>query len=59
MNNILKSKWIKAVVFLICLLPLGVLIREAFTGNLSSNPTQFLSTLRAIGRCGSWPLPWP
>ena len=42
MNSILKSKWTKAVVFLICLAPLGVLIWEAFTGNLSSNPTQFL-----------------
>jgi len=42
MNDILKSKWTKAVVFLVCLVPLGVLIWEAFTGNLSSNPTQSL-----------------
>jgi sulfoxide reductase heme-binding subunit YedZ len=42
MNSILTSKWTKVLVFLICLAPLGVLIREAFTGNLSSNPTQFL-----------------
>ena len=42
MNSILTSKWTKVVVFLVCLGPLGVLIWDAFTGNLSSNPTQFL-----------------
>jgi methionine sulfoxide reductase heme-binding subunit len=42
MNSILTSKWTKAVVFLICLVPAGVLIRDAFTGGLGANPTQFL-----------------
>ena len=42
MNSILTSKWTKVLVFLICLVPLGVLIREALTGGLGSNPTQFL-----------------
>jgi len=42
MNSILTSKWTKVVVFLICLIPAGLLIRGAMTGNLSSNPTQFL-----------------
>ena len=42
MNSILTSKWTKALVFLICLVPLGVLIWEAFNGGLGSNPTQFL-----------------
>jgi methionine sulfoxide reductase heme-binding subunit len=42
MNSILTSKWTKVFVFLICLVPLGVLIWEAFTGGLGSNPTQFL-----------------
>jgi sulfoxide reductase heme-binding subunit YedZ len=42
MNSILTSKWTKELVFLICLVPLGVLIWEAFTGGLGSNPTQFL-----------------
>jgi len=42
MNSILTSKWTKVVVFLICLVPLGILIREAFTGGLGANPTQFL-----------------
>src|ERR1700721_546395 len=42
MKTILTSKWTKVVVFLICLIPLGVLVWEAFTGGLGSNPTQFL-----------------
>src|SRR6202051_4175642 len=42
MNSILTSKWTKLFLFLICLVPLSGLIREAFTGRLSSNPTQFL-----------------
>jgi methionine sulfoxide reductase heme-binding subunit len=42
MNSILTSKWTKVVVFPLCLVPLGVLIWDAFTGNLGSNPTQFL-----------------
>jgi methionine sulfoxide reductase heme-binding subunit len=42
MNSILTSKWTKVVVFLACLIPAGLLIRGAVTGNLSSNPTQFL-----------------
>ena len=42
MNSILTSKWTKVFLFLICLVPLGVLIWEAFTGGLGSNPTQFL-----------------
>jgi sulfoxide reductase heme-binding subunit YedZ len=42
MNSILTSKWTKVVVFLACLMPAGLLIRGAITGDLSSNPTQFL-----------------
>jgi methionine sulfoxide reductase heme-binding subunit len=42
MNSILTSRWTKAVLFLICLVPLGILIREAFTGGLGANPTQFM-----------------
>ena len=42
MNNILTSKWTKAGVFLACLIPAGLLIRDIFTGGLGSNPTQFL-----------------
>ena len=42
MNSILTSKWAKVVVFLVCLIPAGLLIRGVFTGGLGSNPTQFL-----------------
>lgn len=42
MNSVLTSKWTKVVVFLSCLVPLGVLIREAFTGGLGANPAQFM-----------------
>src|SRR5271163_4691134 len=42
MNSILINKWTKAAVFLICLAPLGLLVWEALTGGLGSNPTQFL-----------------
>ncbi len=42
MSSVLTSKWAKVFVFLLCLVPAGVLIWDAFTGNLSSNPTQFL-----------------
>src|SRR5215469_7723813 len=42
MNSILTSKWTKAVVSLLCLVPAGVLIWDAVTFNLGSNPTQFL-----------------
>jgi methionine sulfoxide reductase heme-binding subunit len=42
MNSFLTGKWAKVFLFLICLVPLGGLIREAFTGGLGANPTQFL-----------------
>ena len=42
MNSILTSKWTKAGVFLACLIPAGLLIRDVFAGGLGSNPTQFL-----------------
>jgi sulfoxide reductase heme-binding subunit YedZ len=42
MISILTSKWAKIVVFLVCLVPVGVLIYDFFTGGLGANPTQFL-----------------
>lgn len=42
MNSILTSRWTKVVLFLICLVPLGILIWEAFTSRLGANPTQFM-----------------
>src|SRR5277367_5429856 len=42
MTAILTSKWSKVVVFLLCLVPAGILIADFFTDRLSANPTQFL-----------------
>jgi sulfoxide reductase heme-binding subunit YedZ len=42
MNSILTSKWTKVVVFPTCLIPLGILVSEIFTGGLGANPTQFM-----------------
>ncbi len=42
MDSILNSKWTKMVLFLVCLIPAGLLIRGAIIGDLGSNPTQFL-----------------
>ena len=41
MNRILINKWTKAVVFLICLVPLGIILAEGPSG-WGANPTQFL-----------------
>jgi sulfoxide reductase heme-binding subunit YedZ len=42
MNRILTSKWAKVVVFALCLVPLGNIVWEGFTGGWGANPTQFL-----------------
>jgi len=42
MNRILISKWTKAGVFVLCLVPLGILVWEGFHGDWGPNPTQFL-----------------
>ena len=42
MPTILASKWTKLPVFLLCLVPLGVLIWRALTGNLGANPVEFI-----------------
>lgn len=43
MNSILTSKWTKAVVFLVCLGPLGFLITRAVEGRLTANPIEFIT----------------
>ena len=43
MNSILTSKWTKVVVFLLCLLPLGMLVIRAVQGNLTANPIEFIT----------------
>jgi len=42
MNAILTSKWTKVAVFVSCLVPLGILVREGFTGGLGANPVEFI-----------------
>jgi len=42
MNSILTSKWTKVAVFVSCLVPLGILLREGFTGGLGANPVEFI-----------------
>ncbi|MFZ0213502.1 MAG: protein-methionine-sulfoxide reductase heme-binding subunit MsrQ [Candidatus Acidiferrales bacterium] len=42
LNSILTSKWTKVVVFLLCLVPLGVLIWRGFQGDLTANPIEFV-----------------
>jgi methionine sulfoxide reductase heme-binding subunit len=42
LDAILKSKWTKALLFVVCLCPLGELIWIAFTGGLGPNPINFV-----------------
>ncbi|MGC2331928.1 MAG: protein-methionine-sulfoxide reductase heme-binding subunit MsrQ [Candidatus Acidiferrales bacterium] len=51
MNAILTSKWTKVVVFLLCLVPLGLLIWRAIEGDLSANPINYIEH-----RTGDWTL---
>jgi sulfoxide reductase heme-binding subunit YedZ len=43
LNSILVSKWTKVVVFLVCLVPLGLLILRAVRGDLGANPIEFIT----------------
>jgi methionine sulfoxide reductase heme-binding subunit len=38
----LASKWTKLFVFLLCLVPLGILVFRALTANLGANPVEFI-----------------
>ena len=42
MPSILSNKWTKRAVFPICLVPFGILVWQAFTGNLGPNPVETL-----------------
>jgi methionine sulfoxide reductase heme-binding subunit len=42
LNSILTSKWTKVVVFLLCLVPLAVLLWKAYQDDLSANPIEFV-----------------
>ena len=41
MPSPLANKWTKVFVFLLCLIPLGILIGRTVTGNLGANPVEF------------------
>jgi sulfoxide reductase heme-binding subunit YedZ len=38
----LASKWTKVLIFLLCLVPLGILVFRALTANLGANPVEFI-----------------
>jgi sulfoxide reductase heme-binding subunit YedZ len=40
--SLLSNKWIKVPVFLLCLVPLGILVWRALTANLGANPVEFI-----------------
>ncbi len=42
MHAFLSSKWTKVAVFLLSLVPFGVLVWRIFTSNLGANPVEFL-----------------
>ena len=42
MPSPLASKWTKLFVFLLCLVPLGILVFRALTANLGANPVEFI-----------------
>ena len=41
MPTFLANKWTKVPAFLLCLIPLGILVYRSFTGNLGANPVEF------------------
>jgi len=51
MSAILTSKWTKVVVFLLCLVPLGLLIWRGVQGDLTANPIEYITH-----RTGDWTL---
>lgn len=42
MHKLLANKWTKVPVFLLCLLPFGLLVRRGLQGDLTPNPVEFL-----------------
>jgi sulfoxide reductase heme-binding subunit YedZ len=40
--SILANKWTKVLLFLVCLVPFGILVWQALTGNLGPNPVETL-----------------
>ncbi len=42
MPSFLSNKWTKVPVFLLCLVPLGILVWRTLTANLGANPVEFI-----------------
>jgi sulfoxide reductase heme-binding subunit YedZ len=42
LNAILTSKWTKVAVFLVCLIPLGLLVWQGFQNDLTANPIEYV-----------------
>ena len=42
MHSFLSNKWTKVPIFLLCLVPFGLLVWRALTGNLGPNPVETL-----------------
>ena len=47
MAAVLRKRWLKAVVFLLCLSPLAILLVNGFRGELTANPIEYIT--RATG----------
>ena len=43
MSKILSSKWTKAILFFLSLVPLAYLVWRAFQGNLTANPIEYIT----------------
>jgi len=43
MNRLLASKWTKRVLFVLCLVPLGILGWRGYQGDLTANPIEFIT----------------
>ena len=42
-NAILTSRWTKILVFVLCLVPVGILVWQAFHDDLTANPIEFIT----------------
>jgi len=38
-----KTRWLKPIVFVLCLVPLGLLAKKGFTGDLGANPIEVIT----------------
>jgi methionine sulfoxide reductase heme-binding subunit len=48
LNSILTSRWTKAVVFPLCLVPLGILVWKGFHNDLTADPITFITHTTGI-----------